>query len=77
MKIALVTQDEINEVWSILHPQDRFSVEAYNGVSIRLTDTLLLVGAEVVNYGAVREEVLAAYAEIARRRNLRITESKA
>ena len=38
MKIALVTQDEINEVWSILHPQDRFSVEANNGTSIRLTD---------------------------------------
>lgn len=67
MKIAFVTQDQLNAVWHMLHPQDRmFLGEGLSGAAIRLTDTMLVVGAEEIKFEQVLEEVERANTEAQR-----------
>jgi hypothetical protein len=77
MKLAIVTLDEFNEIWSMLSPQDRmFAGPGMLGASIVLTDTLIVVGAKMVNYDEVLSDVKRAIAEATRRREARRSENK-
>ena len=71
MKIAIVTQDELNEIWDALQPQCRFMCEGVNGASLRMTNTLVVVDAEIVSFEQAFEEVKAANREVMRRREER------
>lgn len=72
MKLAIVTQDELNEIWDILQPMNRFFIgEGISGAAIRITDTLVVVGAEVITFQQAIDEALAANVELKRRREVR------
>jgi len=71
MKVAFVSQDDYNEIWHTLHPQDRFLLgSGISGAVIHINDTLMLTDATVIPAEQLISEIRTAYAEIRRRKNL-------